>query len=92
MLLKTILQKQSVKRLKIMKKGIGIGIGVIIIIVIVGFSLSSEQNNENSEKIPNVEESVIEEPNVEESVIEEPKSEGKEFSVEFTEKIGIKNS
>jgi len=67
--------------------GVIIGVGIIAIGIGIVFSLSSsEQNNaEVIEDTPSLES------NTDEIVLEEPKSSGTEFSVELTEKIGIKN-
>ena len=72
-----------------MNKPIGIGIAVIAIVLIVGiaYSLSSIESDEKNL-------SVIEDEDLisgEEEIISIPEQTGKEFSVEFTEKIGLKS-
>ena len=72
-----------------MNKSVGIGIAVIAIVLIVGiaYSLSSIESDEKNL-------SVIEDEDLisgEEEIISIPEQTGKEFSVELTEKIGLKS-
>ncbi|MCV0430685.1 hypothetical protein [Nitrosopumilus sp.] len=70
-----------------MNKGVGIVIVVGVIIIIIGIGLSSSEsiNDKIVEEIPNLETDSVE------NVPEESESVGTEFSVELTERIGLKS-
>ena len=72
-----------------MNKGGIIGIIVIIIAIIAGASYFSSTSDEG---ISIIEDLALEDLETEEEVIsEEPETPGNEFSVEFSEKIGLKS-
>ena len=73
----------------IMNKAAIIGIGVVIIVLIIGIAYSSSLT-ESTENLPITDEINLDESiSVEEEISEEPEQTGNEFSVEFTEDIGI---
>jgi hypothetical protein len=75
-----------------MNKPIGIGIAVIAIVLIVGiaYSLSSTESDEKNLSI--IEDNDLDNLTaVEKEGISVPEQAGKEFSVELTEKIGLKS-
>ena len=72
-----------------MNKGGIIGIIAIIIAIIAGASYFSS-TSESNEGISIIEDLALEDLETEEEIIpEEPETAGKEFSVEFSEKIGL---
>ncbi len=64
-----------------MNKVVGIGIIIVIIMAIIGVAYSMSSSDTSEDNIPIV---------VKEAIIEEPESTGTDFSVELTEKIGLK--
>lgn len=64
-----------------MNKVAGIGIAIVIIIAIIGTAYSMSLSDTNEDNIPIV---------VNEVITEEPENTGTDFSVELTEKIGLK--
>jgi len=75
-----------------MNKSLSIGIVVIVIVIISGiaYSLSSTESNEKNLSI--IEDIDLDDlTSVEEETISIPEQTGREFSVEFTEKIGLKS-
>ena len=74
-----------------MNKPIGIGIVVITIVLIVGiaYSLSSTDSDEKNLSVIDVDLDDL--TSGDEETISAPEQTGKEFSVELTEKIGLKS-
>jgi len=71
----------------------GIGIAAIIIALIIGIVYSSSSTEPSDEDLPVTEELDLDESvSLEEEIVsEEPEQTGTDFSVELTEKIGIKS-
>jgi len=75
-----------------MNKSLSIGIVVIVIVIISGivYSLSSTESDEKNLSI--IEDIDLDDlTSVEEGTVSIPEQTGREFSVEFTEKIGLKS-
>ena len=75
-----------------MNKSVVIGIAIVIIIAIIGVAYSISSSEKNEEKIPGVEDVILDEIlDVQEEIAsEETVQQGREISVEFSETIGIK--
>ena len=85
-----------VTRFYIVKKSAGIGIAAIIIALIIGIAYSSSLTESSEENLPtteelNLDESVSLEEEIVSEELEEPEQTGTDFSVELTEKLGIKS-
>ena len=75
-----------------MNKSVGIGIAVIVIVIIIGivYSFSSTESDEKNLSI--IEDIDLDDfTTVKEEVVSTPEQTGREFSVEFNEKIGLKS-
>ena len=80
----------------IMNKTAIIGIGVVIIVLIIGIAYSSTSTEPSEENLPTIEELDLDESvSLEEEIVaeelEEPEQTGTDFSVELTEKLGLKS-
>ncbi len=64
-----------------MNKAGGVGIGIVIIVLIIGVVYSMSSSNTSEDNLPTVEEEVVS---------EELEQTGNDFSVEFSESIGLK--
>ena len=75
-----------------MNKAGGVGIGIVIIVVIIGVVYSMSSSNTSEDNLPTVEEIILDESISVEGEIasEEPEQTGNDFSVEFSESIGLK--
>jgi len=72
-----------------MNKVVGVGIAIVIIGAIIGVAYSMSSSNTSEGNLPTSEEINLDESiSVEEEIVTE---EGKEFSVEFSETVGIKS-
>jgi len=76
-----------------MNKAGGVGIGIVIIVVIIGVVYLMSSSNTSEDNLPTVEDINFDESiSVDgEIVSEEPEQAGNDFSVEFSESIGISN-
>ena len=79
-----------------MNKSAGIGIAAIIVIIIIGIAYSSYSTEPSEENLPTTEELDLGESiSIEEEIVaeelEEPEQTGTDFSVELTEKMGLKS-
>ena len=75
-----------------MNKPIGIGIAVIAIVLIVGIAYSLSSTESDEKKLPIMENNDLDNLTTgEKEEISVPEQTGKEFSVELTEKIGLKS-
>lgn len=72
--------------------GVGIALVIVTIIAIIGVTYSMSSSNTNEDNLLTVEDVNLEESLAleEEIISEEPEQAGQEFSVELTERIGIK--
>jgi hypothetical protein len=76
-----------------MNKAGGVGIGIVIIVLIIGVVYSMSSSNTSEDNLPTVEDINFDESiSVEEEIVsEEPEQTGNDFSVEFSESIGLTN-
>jgi len=75
-----------------MNKSISIGIAVIVIVIIVGIAYSLSPTESDEKNLSIIEDVNLDDlTSVEEETVSIPEQTGKEFSVEFTEKIGLKS-